>query len=163
MDKKDIMYKPIGIIHSPFKEPRGTPVQPTAARGITGTVEVFPEYAPGLKDIDGFSHVILLYHLHEAGFSSLIVKPFLDKINHGVFATRAPGRPNAIGLSVVCLRRVESNILHIQDIDIVDGTPLIDIKPYVHEFDYRQPCKIGWMDEKVAKLSTVRDDGRFVI
>jgi tRNA-Thr(GGU) m(6)t(6)A37 methyltransferase TsaA len=163
MDKADIRFKPIGIIHSPFKEPRGTPVQPTAATGIAGTVEVFPEYAAGLKDIDGFSHVILLYQLHNVREFSLVVKPFLDKVTHGVFATRAPGRPNSIGLSVVCLLQVDGNILKIQDIDIVDDTPLIDIKPYVPQFDHRQPCKIGWMEKNIAKLTYVSDDGRFVI
>jgi tRNA-Thr(GGU) m(6)t(6)A37 methyltransferase TsaA len=163
MDKEEILFKPIGTIHSPFKEPRGTPVQPTAAMGIAGTVEVFPQYAAGLKDIDGFSHVILLYQMHYSRRFSLVVKPFLDNVTHGVFATRAPARPNAIGLSVVSLSKVEDNILHVQNVDIVDSTPLIDIKPYVPQFDHQQPCEIGWMGENIGKLTDICDDGRFII
>ena len=117
----DIRYKPIGVIRSPFKEPKGTPIQPAGAKGIDGTVEIFPEYAEGLKDIEGFSHIILLYHFHLSKGSALIVKPYMDSEAHGVFATRGPSRPNPIGLSVVRLVRVEGNTLHIQDVDIVDG------------------------------------------
>lgn len=163
MDKEEILFKPIGIIHSPFKEPRGTPVQPTAATGIAGTVEVFPQYTAGLKDIDGFSHVILLYQMHYSRKFSLIVEPFLDNVTHGVFATRAPGRPNAIGLSIVRLLKVEDNLLYVQNIDIIDNTPLLDIKPYVPQFDHQPPCKIGWMEKNINKLRDITDDGRFVI
>jgi len=157
----EIKYKPIGIIHSPFKEPKGTPIQPAGAKGICGTVEVFPEYADGLKDIDGFSHLILLYHFHLSHGASLEAKPYMDNEAHGVFAMRGPSRPNPIGISVVRLLEVEGNILHIQDIDIVDGTPLLDIKPYVPEFDKREAEKIGWLEKNVGKLSAAKDDGRF--
>ena len=157
----DIKYRPIGIIHSPFKEPKGTPVQPAGAKGIKGTIEVFPEYAEGLKDIEGFSHIILLYHFHLSRGTSLIVKPYMDSETHGVFAMRGPSRPNAIGISVVNLVKVEGNTLHIQDVDIVDGTPLLDIKPYVPEFDMREVARIGWLENKVHKVSASRDDGRF--
>ena len=156
-----INYRPIGIIHSPFKEPEGTPIQPTAAIGIDGTVEVFQEYAEGLRDIEGFSHIILIYHFHLAQGYSLKVKPFLDDQFHGVFATRAPSRPNPIGLSVVRLIRVEKNLLHIRDVDVVDGTPLLDIKPYVPEFDGRKTEKAGWLAKNLHKLHMLRDDGRF--
>jgi len=157
----EIKYKPIGVIHSPFKEPKGTPIQPAAAKDVNGTVEVFPEYAKGLKDIEGFSHIILIYHFHLSKGSSLIVKPYMDSKVHGVFAMRGPSRPNPIGISVVHLVRIEENILHIQDVDIVDKTPLLDIKPYVPEFDIREVEKIGWLERNVHKLSTSKDDGRF--
>ncbi len=157
----EIKYKPIGIIHSPFKEPRGTPIQPAGARSIDGTVEVFPEYAEGLKDIEGFSHIILIYHFHLSRKSSLIEKPYMDNKVHGVFAMRGSSRPNPIGISIVRNVKVEENILHIQDIDIIDGTPLLDIKPYVPEFDIREVDTIGWLEKNVNKLSTLKDDGRF--
>ena len=157
----DIKYKPIGIIHSPFKEPKGTPIQPAGAKGINGTVEIFPEYAEGLKDIEGFSHIILLYHFHLSKRSTLVVKPYMDNETHGVFAMRGPSRPNSIGISIVQLVKVEGNTLHIQDVDIVDGTPLLDIKPYVPEFDIREAPRIGWLEKSVHKLSASRDDGRF--
>ena len=157
----EIKYKPIGVIHSPFKEPKGTPIQPAAATGIYGTVEVFPEYAKGLKDIGGFSHIILVYHFHLSQGSSLEAKPYMDNEAHGVFAMRGPVRPNPIGISVVRLERIEERTLHIQDVDIIDGTPLLDIKPYVPEFDIREVEKIGWLEKKVHKLSTSKDDGRF--
>jgi tRNA (adenine37-N6)-methyltransferase len=159
MDK--IKYIQIGIIRSPFQKPEGTPIQPRAAKGIGGTVEVFKEYAEGLKDLDGFSHIILVYHFHLSKESSLKVKPFLDFRTHGVFSTRAPGRPNPIGISVVRLIKIEGNILHVNDLDIVDGTPLLDIKPYVPEFDIREAYKKGWLEKTIVKLPTSKDDGRF--
>ena len=158
----EIRYKPIGIIHSPFKEPKGTPIQPPGAKGIAGTVEVFAEYAEGLKDLEGFSHIILIYHFHLSKRSPLKVKPFMDTETHGVFAMRGPSRPNAIGLSVVHLVGMQGNLLRIQDVDIVDGTPLLDIKPYVPRFDIREVEKIGWLEKNVHKLPTSKDDGRFV-
>ena len=157
----EIRYKPIGIIHSPFKEPKGTPIQPTAAKGVDGAVEVFPEYVEGLKDLDGFSHIILIYHFHLSRKFSLKVKPFMDDQIRGVFSTRAPSRPNPIGISVVRLIKIEKNILHIRDVDIIDGTPLLDIKPYVPEFDVRVVDKIGWLERNVNKLPISKDDGRF--
>lgn len=161
MNMQEITYKPIGIIHSPFTEPKGTPIQPPAAEGIEGRVEVFPEYAEGLKDLDGFSHIILIYHFHLARSPSLIVKPFMDDQPHGVFAIRAPSRPNPIGISVVRLIRIEGNILHIQAPDILDGTPLLDIKPYVPDFDAPQAERKGRLEKSIRKLPTSRDDGRF--
>lgn len=157
----EIRYKPIGIIYSPFKEQKGTPIQPTAAKGVDGTVEVFPEYVEGLKDLEGFSHIILIYNCHLSKKSSLKVKPFMDDQIHGVFSTRAPSRPNPIGISIVRLIKIEKNILYIQDVDILYGTPLLDIKPYVPEFDVRAADKIGWLEKNVSKLPTSKDDGRF--
>jgi tRNA-Thr(GGU) m(6)t(6)A37 methyltransferase TsaA len=157
----EIKYKPVGVVHSPFKEPKGTPIQPAGSKGIRGTVEVFPEYVKGLKDVDGFSHIILLYHFHLSRQSPLEVKPYMANEVHGVFAMRGPSRPNPIGVSVVRLIRLEQNVLHIQDVDIVDGTPLLDIKPYVPEFDIREVDRIGWLEKNVHKLPTLKDDGRF--
>jgi len=161
-EKKRIEYTSIGIIHSPFKESKGVPIQPSASKGVEGYVEIFPEFVPGLKDLDGFSHIILLYHFHLSKPFSLLVKPYLDDKHHGVFATRAPARPNPIGLSIVQLLSIEKNILHIRDVDIVDGTPLLDIKPYVPQFDERENVRIGWLEDNIAKLPKSKDDGRFV-
>jgi len=157
----NIKYKPIGIIHSPFKEPRGTPIQPTAAKGVDGTVEIFPEYTEGLEGLEGFSHIILVYHFHLSKKSLLKVKPFMDNQIRGVFSTRAPSRPNPIGISAVRLIGIEDSILHVRDADIVDGTPLLDIKPYVPGFDVRVVDSIGWLEKNLDKLSTSKDDGRF--
>jgi tRNA-Thr(GGU) m(6)t(6)A37 methyltransferase TsaA len=157
----ELHYKPIGIIHSPFKEVKGTPIQPAGAKGIDGRVEVFPEYVQGLKDLEGFSHIILLYHFHLSGKPSLMVTPYMDSTPRGVFATRSPRRPNAIGISVVRLVGIEENILHIQDIDIVDGTPLLDIKPHVPDFDRSDGVRIGWLEDNIQKLNAAKDDGRF--
>ena len=158
---KKIEYIQIGIIHSPFKKPKGTPIQPLAAQGIGGTVEIFQSYSEGLEDIDGFSHIMLVYHSHLSKKSALKVKPYMDDRTHGVFSTRAPNRPNPIGISVVQLVKIEGNILHIKDLDIVDGAPLLDIKPYVPEFDVRDTRKIGWLEKNINKLSKSKDDGRF--
>src|SRR4030066_1319640 len=123
---KKIVFQPIGTIHPPLQNIQGMPIQPAGAKGIAGTIEMTPEYVDGLQDIEGFSHIILIYHFHLSKGYSLKVKQFLDENLRGVFATRAPRRPNHIGISVVKLVRVEGTILHIEDIDIVDGTPLLD-------------------------------------
>lgn len=162
-----IIYQPIGVIRSPFKQPPGTPIQPEAGRGVEGKAELDPAYAEGLKDLDGFSYVILIYHFHRAGPFALQTKPFMDDQPRGVFAMRAPSRPNAIGLSVVRLVEIDGSSLRVRDVDIVDGTPLLDIKPYVPQFDVPsdvragREARIGWLAENVHKLSTSRDDGRF--
>jgi tRNA-Thr(GGU) m(6)t(6)A37 methyltransferase TsaA len=158
----EIKYNPIGIIHSPFKQPEGTPIQPTGAKNIGGTVELFSEYVDGLKDLEGFSHIILIYHFHLSKEAPLKVKPYMDSKVHGIFAMRGPSRPNPIGMSIVRLIRIEENNLYIQDIDIIDGTPLLDIKPYVPEFDIREVEKIGWLEKNMSKLSRSKDNGRFV-
>jgi len=157
-----ISYKPIGIIRSPFTEAKGTPIQAIAAQEFVGSIEVDPEYIAGLKDIEGFSHLILVYHFHLITESALLVKPFLDNELHGIFATRSPSRPNTIGVSIVGLIKVEGNKLYIKDVDIIDGTPLLDIKPYVPEFDIRETEKTGWFGKNVHKLSHTKDDGRFI-
>ncbi len=156
-----IEYKPIGTIQTPFKEPKGTPIQPAAAKGIRGTVAVESGYTEGLKDLEGFSHIILVYHFHLSEGYSLTVKPFLDDHPRGVFATRAPRRPNPIGISVVKLLSVDGSELKVEDVDIVDGTPLLDIKPYVPQFDGRTEGDIGWLSGKAEKVTRVKADDRF--
>ena len=158
---KRIQYKPIGIIRSPFKDTKGMPIQPTGAKGIRGRVVIEPEYVDGLRDIEGFSHIILLYHFHLSKGFSLEVKPFMDDKLHGVFTTRAPRRPNPIGLSVVRLVRRKGRTLHVEDVDIVDGTPLLDIKPYVPKFDVVKVQRIGWLSKRAGKVGKVKADGRF--
>lgn len=154
-------FKAIGTIHSPFASPQGMPIQPSGAVGIRGQVEVLPEFQDGLDDLCGFSHIYLLYYFHLAKAFTLKVKPFLDQVERGLFATRAPSRPNPIGISVVRLMEIEQNLLHVQDIDVVDQTPLLDIKPYIPIFDVRRPERIGWMREAVEKAAEVKADGRF--
>ena len=124
-------------------------------------MEVRPDFLSGLKDLEGFSYIILIYHFHRSQSFSLHVKPFLDDHHHGVFATRAPNRPNPIGISIVRLISIHGNTLHIEDVDILDGTPLLDIKPYVPEFDVRVPDSIGWLLGKVEKVGECKADERF--
>jgi len=152
---------PIGIIHSPFTEPKGMPIQPAGAVGVKGTVEVFSEFQAGLKDLDGFSHIILLYLFHRSEGFNLQVVPFMDNEPRGLFATRAPRRPNPIGLSVVQLDRIENGILHVQNLDILDETPLLDIKPYVPEFDGQIDVRTGWLEKVRKTVSKRRSDDRF--
>jgi tRNA-Thr(GGU) m(6)t(6)A37 methyltransferase TsaA len=139
----EVKMRPIGVIHSPFTEKNQTPIQPTRSRAI-GRVEVFSEYAEGLQDLEGFSHIFLLYVFHQSQDYTLRVKPFLDDQEHGLFATRHPQRPNPIGLSVVQLLACQGNVLEVEGVDMLDGTPLLDIKPYVPDFDVRAGTKTGW-------------------
>ena len=131
----DFTYRPIGIIRSEHTNAEKTPIQPVYAKGCKGQVEVFPEFSEWLRDLNGFSHIYLLYDFHQSQTAKLIVKPFLQDVEHGVFATRAPCPPNAIGLSVVEFEKIEGRILHVNGVDILDGTPLLDIKPYTQKFD----------------------------
>jgi len=158
---KPIKYHPIGVIRSPFKNPEGIPIQSSAARGVRGTVHVLPKYRKGLKNLNGFSHIILIYHMHLSKVKKLIVTPFLDNKEHGVFATRSPAHPNSIGVSVVRLKSIKNGALQIEGLDMVDGTPLIDIKPYVPRFDIRHKVKIGWLKDKIGKLRITKADRRF--
>ena len=163
MEKNGIIkYRQIGIIHSPFKEPIGVPIQPKEARGIKGTVEVFKEYEDGLDGIEEFSYIILIYHFNRIKQGKLKVTPYMGDKPIGVFATRAPSRPNPIGISTVKLLKREGNILHVENLDIIDSTPLLDIKPYVPFFDDYMDVKIGWLEERIHRLKETRDDGRFV-
>lgn len=158
---KKISYNPIGIIHSPHVKIKGTPIQPVAAKGIKGSIEIFEEYKDGLKSLDLFSHIILIYAFNKIKKTQLITKPFLDEQEHGIFAVRAPTRPNKIGISIVRLEKITDKTLHIRDIDILDNTPLLDIKPFVPEFDNRENANSGWINKKESEIETRRDDGRF--
>ncbi len=148
-----IIFNPIGTIYTPFETPQEAPIQPSRSKGAIGRIELLPEYENGLDDLDGFSHIILLYYFHLSSGYDLKVNPFLDNTLRGVFATRAPRRPNGIGLSTVRLIRVEGLALHIQDIDVVDGTPLLDIKPYVPEFQSTPEIRLGWLTDKLKRKS----------
>lgn len=147
MKESHITYKPIGIIYSGHADAEDTPSQPTYAKGFNGRAEIFPEYEEGLHDLDGFSHVYLIYHFHRAQSDKLTVKPPLQDTERGVFATREPSRPNAIGLSVVELLHRAGNILYLDRVDIFDRTPLLDIKPYISKWDQVETWSNGWLDE----------------
>jgi tRNA-Thr(GGU) m(6)t(6)A37 methyltransferase TsaA len=159
MGETAITYRAIGVIRSEHVAAEETPIQPAYAKGCKGRVEIFPEFAPGLRDLEGFSHIYLIYHFHKAGPAKLLVKPFLQDIERGVFATRAPSRPNAVGLSIVELVRREGNVLHLDGVDILDGTPLLDIKPYTAKFDRFETARNDWQDEVDEK--TARRRGRW--
>ena len=163
MDKNylTITFNPIGTIHSPYHELSGMPIQPTSNISAPGTVVILPELTPGLEDLEGFSHIILIYHLHQSRRVAITVTPFLDSKSHGIFATRAPFRPNPIGISVVKLVKIEQNILHVDNLDILDGTPLLDIKPYVPEFDSPPEFHLGWLESVKGNVRTTRSDKRF--
>ena len=156
-----IEYQPIGIIHTPYTDLAGMPIQPVGAAGVEGTVEVFAEYRDGLRDLEGFSHIILLYHLHCSKGFKLHVTPFLDTESRGLFATRAPKRPNPIGLSVVKLRKVEGGVLSVENVDMLDGTPLLDIKPYIPAFDAQRQVRTGWFAKAIGMAEHKKSDGRF--
>lgn len=157
-----MQLRPIGVIHSPFQQASGTPIQSRAAEGVEGTVEIFPEFVAGLKDLEGFERIWLLYWFDRADFEQrgLIVIPYLDSHgSHGVFATRAPARPDPIGMSPVRLLEVCGNVLRVCDVDILDGTPLLDIKPYVPQFDCFEVTRSGWVDRLTDWQTTA--DSRF--
>jgi tRNA-Thr(GGU) m(6)t(6)A37 methyltransferase TsaA len=156
-----IIFHPIGIIHTPFKTISGMPIQPSGAKGVNGTIELKTEFVDGLKDLEGFSHLILLYYFHKSKKFTPEVVPFLDSEKRGLFASRAPNRPNPIGLSVVALINIVSNILHIENVDILDKTPLLDIKPYIPIFDKPSSVKTGWLEKKKRKLILRKSDDRF--
>ena len=145
--KKEIKLKPIGIVHTPYKEPKGMPIQGRFEKDIVGQVEIFPEYQQGLKDIEGFSHLILIYYFDRAKEEKLVGKPFLEDDAHGIFAIRSPMRPNHIGISVVKLEKIENNIITFSEVDILDNTPLLDIKPYVSHFNSRGNVRNGWLEK----------------
>jgi tRNA (adenine37-N6)-methyltransferase len=157
-----IIINPIGVIHTPHTDVKDMPIQPIAAEGIRGYIEILPEYADGLKDIEGFSHLTLFYHFHQISGYELLVTPFMDTEKRGIFATKAPKRPNAIGLSTVKLICIQGNILHIEQVDMLDGTPLIDIKPFYPRYDNRNDVRIGWLEKnKDLPLEQLRSDERF--
>ncbi len=156
-----IAMSPIGVIRTPFQRLEGMPIQPAGAAEVAGTVEIRPEYEEGLGGLGGFSHIILLYAFHLARGFCLQVRPFLDDEMRGLFATRAPRRPNPIGLSVVRLVALEGCILHVKGVDMVDGTPLLDVKPFVPGFDAPSVDRLGWLETRLERLDQARADDRF--
>ena len=157
-----ITFTPIGTIHTPFTSLDGMPIQPSGAREVRGEIVLMPQYEEGLRDLDGFSHIILLYHFHRSKGYRLTVKPFLDNVNRGLFSTRAPRRPNPIGLSIVRLLRIDVTTLYVQGADMLDGTPLLDIKPWVPVFDGCENTRAGWLDEKQKDSRALKSDRRFI-
>ncbi|MFC0877219.1 tRNA (N6-threonylcarbamoyladenosine(37)-N6)-methyltransferase TrmO [Saccharicrinis sp. FJH2] len=159
---EQIIIKPIGIIHTPYTDIPDMPIQPIAAEGITGYIELEPEYLEGLRDLDGFSHITLLYHFHKIEDHQLKVIPFMDTQERGIFSTKAPKRPNAIGMSTVKLTGIQGNLIYIEQVDMLDGTPLIDIKPFYPRYDNRENVTIGWLEKnKDMPLEKLRADERF--
>ena len=153
-DQKEIIFNPIGIIHSPFKDARNIPKQPFEGKGIKGTIEIYPEFVGGLKGLGKFSHIILIFNFHLSRSFNLQVVPYKEKLLRGVFATRSPHRPNQIGMSIVRLDSIEKNTLNISNIDIIDGTPLLDIKPFLKEmdcFDIEDQDNSEWLNNKFMK------------
>ena len=156
-----ISYTPIGIIHSPFNESDGMPIQPSGAQGIKGHILINKDFVEGLDDLDGFSHIYLLYHLHLSNSYNLKVAPFLDDQRRGIFSTRAPKRPNPIGLSVVKLNKIVMNRLESENVDIIDRTPLLDIKPYIPDMDEVDYSRIGWLSKHIKEIYSRKSDQRF--
>jgi len=154
--------KPIGYIHTPYKDLKNMPIKPAGAAGVKGTIELMDQYKDGLADLDGFSHIFLLYHFHKSEGYKLKVTPFMDTVERGLFSTRAPKRPNPIGLSVVEIEKIEGRILHIKGADVLDGTPLLDIKPYVPGFANISEIRTGWLQEARKTVDQRKSDERFL-
>ena len=144
---KQITMTPIGIIRSPYKQVKDIPIQGKLKPEVKAYIELKDEYAPGLKDLGGFSHAIIIYYFHMSQKEEVVGKPFLEDKKHGIFAIRSPHRPNHIGLSVVKIEALEENKLHFSEVDILDQTPVLDIKPYVKHFDVRDNTTSGWIDK----------------
>ena len=138
------------------------PIQPTSESSAPGHLEIYPEFTDGLKDLDGFSHIYLIYHLHKVDQSKLRVTPFLDTVPRGIFATRAPSRPNSIGLSLVKLERIKGNCVYLEQIDILDGTQLLDLKPYIPAFENVEKIRTGWLEKNSQKVRKTKSDQRFL-
>jgi tRNA-Thr(GGU) m(6)t(6)A37 methyltransferase TsaA len=155
--------QPIGVIHSPFQQATGTPLQPFCAQGIEGWVEVFEPFVEGLRDLEGFQRAWLLFWCHRAAEAKLTVIPYRDSVEHGLFATRAPARPNPIGMSAVRVLGISGNILRVGELDMLNGTPVLDIKPYVSQYDSYPDQRCGWLGEGRSRLRTVAADDRFEI
>lgn len=161
MPEQKVHVSPIGFLQTPFKDIQNMPIQPSGAQGVPGKLILKPQFVEGIKDLDGFSHIYLIYLFHKADAYQLTVTPFLDAEQHGVFATRAPKRPNPIGLSVVRLLSIKENVLNLENVDIVDGTPVLDVKPYIPSFDQPQNVRVGWLEGNGEHAKTKRSDDRF--
>lgn len=159
---KKICFEPIGLIRTPHQSLVNMPIQPVGAKGLEGFVELKPELQEGLTDLEGFSHATLIYHLHEVKGHELMVKPFMDDKLHGIFATRSPKRPCAIGLSTVKLVKIEGNKVYFEGADMLNGTPLLDLKPFFRQTDNRPDAVSGWLDQKDERMAhSQRSDDRF--
>ena len=157
-----ITYTPIGTIHSPSTELSGMPIQPTSENSAKGYIDILPEFVEGLKDLDGFSHIYLIYAFHKITQAKLTVTPFLDTEMHGIFATRAPSRPNPIGLSLVKLVSIDQARVHIDQVDVLDGTPLLDLKPFIPTFEPQEEVRVGWLEGKRDRVQKTKSDRRFL-
>jgi tRNA-Thr(GGU) m(6)t(6)A37 methyltransferase TsaA len=157
---ESISLTPIGVVRSEFKSRVGVPIQTASAPELRAALEVFPAYAAGLRDLEGFEYLILVTHMHLVAEELLEVVPFLDTATHGVFATRAPSRPNRLGLSIVRMVSIDGTTLRFEGNDMIDGTPVLDIKPYVPAFDVRQTERIGWFATRIDQLPGKRSDDR---
>ena len=151
MNIPTITIHPIGIVHSPYKQPKDVPIQSRFNTAIQATIEIYPQYMQGLKDLDEFSHAIVLFHFHQSQKETLRSRPYLEDVEHGVFSIRSPHRPNHIGLSIISIQSIQDNIIHFKDVDMTDKTPVIDIKPYVSHFDTREQTKSGWVEKHFDK------------
>lgn len=161
-EPETIHLQSIGIVRSPFHNLENMPIQPVGEKAQAGRIELHAAFAEGIRDLEGFSHLILIYYFHKAGAPRLAVTPFLDNREHGIFATRAPLRPNPVGLSVVAVDRIEEHIIYVRQLDILDGTPVLDIKPFVPAFDIPAgTVRTGWMEEAAVSAGTRLSDGRF--
>ena len=156
-----MIFKSIGTIYTPYKSTAGMPIQPGGAKGVRGSIVLKKKFVKGLLDLEGFSHIYLIYYFHKSHGYKLQVIPFLDNKTHGVFSTRAPKRPNSIGISVVKLISINDNILEIENVDMVAGTPLLDIKPYIPDFDFHEDVKKGWYSDRTNQLNEIKSDTRF--
>jgi len=162
MDKKSINFYAIGTIQTPFMILENMPIQPSAAKGVRGKITLNEEFSTGLSDLEGFSHIYLIYHLHLSTTYTLRVQPFLENTYRGLFSTRAPKRPNPIGLSVVKLINILGNHIVIENVDMINGTPLLDIKPFVPEMENAAEIRIGWLQKHRSQLDSKKSDNRFI-
>lgn len=162
IEKMKIIFKQIGTIYTPFTTKEDMPIQSKGANQIKGKIILNNEFSTGLNDLSGFSHIMIIYFFHKSNGYELLVKPFLDNVKRGVFSTRAPKRPNGIGISVVKLLKVEKNILTVENVDILNETPLLDIKPYISDFDIHEVFKNGWIENKIKNLNSIKSDKRFI-
>ncbi len=153
--------KPIGIIHSPYKEIENMPIQSVGAKDVKGYIEIYSDYVLGLKDLNGFSHIYAIYVFHKNKDYNLLVKPFLDNAERGLFSTRAPKRPNQIGLSIFKIESIDNEKIYVSGVDVLDQTPLLDIKPYVSKFDVINDSKNGWLENVMRKSEEQKSDKRF--
>jgi tRNA-Thr(GGU) m(6)t(6)A37 methyltransferase TsaA len=156
----DVRYRPVGTVRSPFKTGEGTPRQAVGAEGSQGTIEIDPAFAEGLADLDGFSHLLVVFHMNQVTECHLTAHPPWDRKPHGVFSTCSPYRPNPIGVSVVTLDRVEGTTLHIRNLDMLDGTPVLDVKPYVPDLFPREEVRVGWLEGRVRGMTGSRSGDR---